>query len=180
MADEYDYIVIIDGFIRSFPSIDSAYDYVSKVRKKHGISHVYRSTLAKELRRLANYLDSCPDKDIMARNISLLMNHVHGAESGFDTSCYAIEEYPTSSYRVWPCTEEDALFHALQYVLSRKDAGTYKYGITKSERKRIVPISLRMSEEAFGKLSFIANKSDCSPDTVVQCLVNKYLDEEYA
>ena len=180
MADEYDYIVIIDGNIRSFQSIESAHDYVRKVQKKHGISHVYRTTLARELRRLANYIDSCSDKDIMSRNISLLMNFVHVSENGFDTSCYAIEEYPTSSYRVWPCAEEDALYHALQYVLSRKDAVGSTYGITRSERKRVVPISLRMSEEAFGKLSFIANKSDCSPDTVVQCLVNKYLDEEYA
>ena len=119
MADGYEYHIMLDGEVRTFQNIEDVYDFFKKKRKRHGISHVYQTTLAREFRRLANYISTNSNNTFMSRNVALLMGHVQNAKNGFDAGCYAVEEYPTSDYCVWLCSEENALLRALQFVLAR-------------------------------------------------------------
>ena len=175
MAEEWEYIIRLDDDIRTFQSIEDAYDFFRKVRKRHGLSHVYRTTLAKEFKRLANCINVYSDNDPTGKRIASILTHVLNSENGFASGCYAIEEYPTSDYCVWLCSEEDALLRALQYVLDRRNSGgSAKYGIAKAKRKNTVPVSANLEQDTVNFMDYCCFNSGLTRDQVINLAVRKY------
>ena len=174
MADGYEYHIMLDGEVRTFQNIEDVYDFFKKMRKRHGISHVYQTTLAREFRRLANYISTNSDNTFMSRNVALLMGHVQNAKNGFDAGCYAVEEYPTSDYCVWLCSEENALLRALQFVLARKDAGSHRYGLCMAEKKNIVTVTVNIHRSTVDALDILGFQNGLTREEVINMALRKY------